>query len=140
MVIAQALLVTGSSIFLVLGNLHLYYTFFSNKFQPRDPSVENEMNNTSPYITRQTTMWRAWIGFNASHSLGAIFFGAINLVLATSVFDVFQQSIFLPVIILITLLFYLFLARNYWFRIPFIGISLANLCFIVAFVIMYSKS
>lgn len=137
MVIAQVLLVIGSSIFLVLGNLHLYYTFFSSKFQPRNPAVENEMSSTSPNITKQTTMWRAWIGFNASHSLGAIFFGAVNLVLSLSLFHVFQQSVFLPVIILSTLLFYLFLARNYWFRIPFIGILLANLCFITAFIIMY---
>ena len=29
----------------------------------------------SPVITRETTMWKAWVGFNASHSFGAILFG-----------------------------------------------------------------
>ena len=30
-------------------------------------------------ITPQTTLWRAWIGFNASHSLAAILFGLAKL-------------------------------------------------------------
>lgn len=130
-------MVTGSLIFLVLGSLHLYYTFFTDKFLPRNPTVEADINNTSPRITRQTTLWKAWVGFNASHSLGAMFFGSVNLVMATSLLPVFQQSIFLPVIDLSALLLYLFLARTYWFRIPFIGMALANLCFLTAFIIMY---
>ncbi len=28
------------------------------------------MQQVSPVITRQTTMWKAWVGFNASHSYG----------------------------------------------------------------------
>jgi hypothetical protein len=31
----------------------------------------------SPVITRETTMWRACIGFNATHSFGLILFGAL---------------------------------------------------------------
>ena len=138
MQMAQYFLAAGSLIFLLLGGLHLYYTFFSNKFLPRDPAAQNEMSNTSPRLTRQTTMWKAWVGFNASHSLGAIFFGAVTLVLATDLFAVLQQSVVLPVIILITLIFYLFLARAYWFRIPFAGILLSSICFLIAFILMFT--
>jgi hypothetical protein len=35
------------------------------------------MSATAPVISRETTMWKAWIGFNASHSLGAILFGLV---------------------------------------------------------------
>jgi hypothetical protein len=31
----------------------------------------------SPVISRETTMWRVWVGFNATHSFGLILFGAL---------------------------------------------------------------
>jgi hypothetical protein len=56
----------------VLGCAHLLYTFYTNKFDARDEPVTSSMKNTSPVLTKETTMWKAWIGFNASHSLGAM--------------------------------------------------------------------
>ena len=136
MLIEKLLLVTGSLIILGLGSLHLFYTFFSSMFLPRNPNVEIEMKNTSPRLTRQTTMWKAWIGFNASHSLGAIFFGMINLTMTLAYFPILQSSVVLSTLNCVTLLFYLFLARTYWFRIPFVGILVASVCFMSAFVLM----
>ncbi|MFT5450898.1 MAG: hypothetical protein ACI9N9_000378 [Enterobacterales bacterium] len=70
--IEQFLIIIGSSIFGVLGTIHLIYTFFTNKFNAYDSSVTVAMKNTNPIMTKETTIWNAWVGFNASHSLGAM--------------------------------------------------------------------
>lgn len=67
----QILVAAGTAIILLLGFLHLAYTFFTRKFNPRDHELERDMGQVSPRISSQTTMWKAWIGINASHSLEA---------------------------------------------------------------------
>lgn len=129
---AQILLITGAAIFGILGTIHLLYTFFTHKFDPYDLSVKAAMQGTSPVLTRETTIWKAWIGFNASHSLGAMLFAAFYIPLALWHFTLIQQSswfIWLPVVAGFS---YLFLAKKYWFRIPFTGILIATICFINA--------
>jgi len=133
---AQALLTIGAGIFLILGSIHLIYTFRSNHFAARDPVVTNAMKKTSPVLTRETTIWKAWVGFNASHSLGAIFFALIYIPLALFHLELLESSnwfAWLPVAVGIS---YLALAKNYWFRIPLIGIMVATICFIVAAVLL----
>jgi hypothetical protein len=136
LLIAKILITIGSMIFIVLGGIHMFYTFFSNRFSPRNSLTETEMRQTSPVLTKQTTMWNAWIGFNASHSLGAIFFGAINILLTSSFFTVFENSTGLIIMDSITILFYFFLAKRFWFKIPLTGILLSGLCFTVAFILI----
>lgn len=63
----------SAAIVCLLGVAYWVLTFYSDKFQPRDQSLLLHLQRESPQLTRQTSMWRAWIGFNASHSLGAIF-------------------------------------------------------------------
>lgn len=129
---SQALLIIGASIFGVLGTVHLIYTFFTHKFDAHDSSVTTAMKNTSPRLTKETSMWNAWVGFNASHSLGAMLVAGFYLPLTLFHFDVIQQSswfTYLPVLIGLS---YLILAKTYWFKIPFIGVSLSTVCFIAA--------
>ena len=76
-VIAITLMTLSTLVLLTLGVLHLVYTFAGPKLTPRDPALQVRMSEVHPVITRQTTMWRAWIGFNASHSMGAILFGLV---------------------------------------------------------------
>lgn len=133
--VAKILWLAGSSIFLILGTLHLYYTFFTNKFNARNKSVITDMNNTSPILTKETTMWNAWIGFNASHSAGAIFFGIINMLLAAQNFSVLQKSAPITLLDIVTVIFYCWLGKKYWFRVPFTGIMVAAGCFITAAVL-----
>ena len=135
--IARILICTGSLIILVLGFLHLSYTFFTNKFLPRNSNVEREMKNTTPRLTKSTTLWNAWIGFNASHGLGAMYFGSLNLFLVIWYFTFFQESAVLHLLNIATLLFYLFLAKRYWFRIPLMGIGIASIFFIMAFLLLF---
>ncbi|HLG38533.1 MAG TPA: hypothetical protein VI461_02655, partial [Chitinophagaceae bacterium] len=123
--LSKVLWLCGSAIFFILGALHLAYTFFTSKFDPRNRRVVDEMKNTSPRLTNETTLWKAWIGFNASHSAGAIFFGLINSILAVKYFYIVGNSFILPLLTIITSVFYLWLAKKYWFSIPFISILIA---------------
>lgn len=132
----QILLIIGASIFAVLGIMHLLYTFLTNKFEAYDSSVTAAMKETSPILTKETSMWRAWIGFNASHSLGAMLVAAIYIPLTIFHFDVIEQSAWLTTLPVLIGLSYFILAKNYWFRIPVIGISIATICFVAAAVLI----
>jgi hypothetical protein len=123
----SAFLIAGSAaIIFLLGLAHLLFTFSGPKLMPRDRQLQALMQEVSPVITRETTMWKAWVGFNASHSFGAILFGAVYgyLSLVQSVF-LFRSS-FLLWLGLILLCGYLFLGKRYWFRTPFRAILLAS--------------
>ena len=123
---ARLLIFASAAIIFALGAVHLWYTFSGPKLRPRDPELENRLKAVSPVITSQTTMWKAWVGFNASHSYGAILFGAVYGYL-TLVHGAFLfQSTFLLVLGLLMLVAYADLARRYWFRIPLLGILLAT--------------
>ena len=130
--IEQALLIVGATIFGVLGSAHLFFTFYSNKFDARDEAVTTGMKNTSPVLTKETTMWKAWIGFNASHSLGAMLVTAFYVPLAVTNMQVIRESIWFSLLPVIIGLAYLFLAKKYWFKTPFIGILISTICFVGA--------
>ena len=123
--LSQLLIVASSAIVLILGINHLAYTFASTKLLPRDPSVVEHMKRDTLVISRQTTVWNAWIGFNASHSLGLIFFGATYGYLAIFHLEWLLSSKFLLLIGAIFLLSFVVLANRYWFRIPLAGVAIA---------------
>jgi hypothetical protein len=129
--LTQYFWVAGSFVFLLLGITHLLYTFFSNKFDSREGSTSERMKQSSPVISKQTTMWKAWMGFNASHSAGAIYIGVINIVIAVGYETMIHNWAF-AVFNLATVLFYLWLAKRYWFSVPFAGMLIATVCFAVA--------
>lgn len=131
---ARVLMVLSSSIILALGVVHLAYTFWGSKLTPRDPAVQVSMTQVSPVITKETSMWRAWVGFNASHSMGAILFGLIFGYLAVAHAQLLFQSWFLLAVGLVMLSGYFVLGRLYWFSVPFIGIS-ASLASYVASIV-----
>jgi hypothetical protein len=133
-VIARALMVVSASIFLSLGVLHLVYTFWGPNLLPRDPALQVSMSQVSPGITRETTIWRCWIGFNASHSMGIILFGLIYGFLAIAHGPLLFDSPYLLIVGLAMLIGFLVLGKVYWFSAPFIGISI-SLAFYVASII-----
>lgn len=130
--IARYLIILGGAVLVFLGGAHLYYTFFSNKLSSRELETERRMKGSHPILTRETTIWKAWVGFNASHSLGAIFIGLANIILVTESFEIYQSSASLWALNLASIGFYLFLAKKYWFRIPFLGILFTATCYTVA--------
>jgi hypothetical protein len=94
-VLASILMVLSAGIILALGVLHLIYTFSGTKLTPRDPALQVWMAEVSPVITRQTTMWKAWIGFNATHSSGAVLFGLVYGYFSVVHREVLFNSLFL---------------------------------------------
>jgi hypothetical protein len=89
----------------------------------------------SPIITRETTMWTAWIGFNASHSYGAILFGLVYGYLALAHSSFLFQSAFLLLLGLLLLVGYAFLGKVYFFGVPFRGIVLSPALYVAALIV-----
>jgi hypothetical protein len=132
------LIAASAAILLLLGLLHLVYTFYGPKLLPRDRELQVRMQEVSPVITRQTTMWKAWVGFNASHSFGAILFGAVYGYLSLLHGAFLLQSHFLLWLGLAVLIGYVFLAKRYWFSIPLRGILLATVLYATALIIAWA--
>src|SRR6201993_611622 len=78
------LLIFGGAVFGVLGALHAVYTLLDlrnpRRLVPAYPSVAHAMANSTLRLSGgRTDMWRAWIGFNFSHSLGVLMVAALAL-------------------------------------------------------------
>lgn len=126
----------GSLILVILGTLHLLYTFFSNKFSSKNENLISEMKNSHIILTKKVTMWRGWIGFNASHSSGIMFIGIINFYVALEYFTVFESDHLYFIFNILTIGFYVWLAKKYWFKIPFTGILTTLICYTLSYIII----
>jgi hypothetical protein len=125
------LLIFGGTVFGVLGGLHAIYTLLDlrnpRRLVPVDPSVAQAMAKSAVRVSRGgTDMWRAWIGFNFSHSLGLLLFAALA-VWAGSRINTLPVGI-IPTLTLIGTV-YLVLCLLYWFRFPAIGAAIGTGCF-----------
>src|SRR5260370_23137015 len=74
----------GGSVFGALGGLHAISTRLDlrkpRRLVPVDPSVAQAMANSALRLSGGgTDMWRAWIGFNFSHSLGVLLLAAVAI-------------------------------------------------------------
>jgi len=139
MAILPASLITASAtVILLLGLIHLFYTFRGHKLHPRDAQLEARLREVSPVLTRETTMWKAWVGFNASHSFGAILFGAIYAYLPLVQGTLLFASPFLLAVGFLFLLGYTFLGYRYWFSVPFRGIVLADILYVAALIVQWA--
>lgn len=133
--IASSLVAASAAIMLLLGAIHLLYTFRGRKLHPRDADLHTRMNEVSLVLTRKTTMWKAWVGFNASHSFGAIFFGLVYGYLALAHSELLFQSTYLLLSGLILLIGYAVLGKLYWFSAPLRGILLSAALYIAGLVL-----
>jgi len=127
------LIIVGGSVFAILGSLHAIYTWADTRtprrLVPDAASVIEAMASSSVRLSRGgTTMWRAWIGFNFSHSLGAVMFGVACIALGISLPSIGLPKAVLLIPVVIACL-YLWLAIRYWFRIPVMGIAAGAACF-----------
>ena len=87
-------------------------------------------------ISNETTVWKAWIGFNASHSMAAILFGLVFGYLAAFQPVVLHDDWFLQVVGVSFLAGLAVLGKRYWFSIPFRGIAVAFVAFVAGVVAM----
>jgi hypothetical protein len=129
MMIGSLLLLAGS-IYLVLGVVHALYTLIDlwkpSRIVPSDPAVMTAMQNSHVRLTNGTnTMWRAWVGFNLSHSLGMVLFGAACFVVAIC-FRVFAFEPWTLLVLGLISAGYLAIGIPNWFRVPIWGIAIAT--------------
>jgi hypothetical protein len=129
---AKILMVLSASIVFTLGVVHLVYTFWGPMLTPRDPALQISMNQIAPVITNETTMWRCWVGFNTSHSMGLILFGLVFGYLALAHDQLLFQSPLLLVVGLAMLGGLVVLCKIYLFSVPLTGISISLACYVVS--------
>lgn len=126
----------GALPFLVLGLAHLKHTPLRvsdrKGLSPRDPALAEAMTKSSPMITSATDIWRAWVGFNISHSAGAIIFALFVLIIGRSAESFAGQAPLVVPLSVIIAAAYLWMARRYWFRIPVIGVATSLTAFIAS--------
>jgi hypothetical protein len=138
--LSRVLFVIGALPFIVLGLAHAAATpqtpAHARGLSPRDPAIRDAMAKDSLLLTRRTSLWLAWVGFNLSHSLGAVLFGAVVVLIGRSraSFEA-QAGVFLPLSVLVSAI-YLVLGLRYWFRTPIIGIALASVCFLASWLVL----
>lgn len=118
--LSRYLFLAGALPFIILGSAHALATpgspGESKGLSPRDPALREAMSKDTVLLTRRTTMWLGWVGFNLSHSLGAVLFGSVVLLIGRSPASFQgQASLFLPFAVVVSGL-YVALAARYWFR------------------------
>ena len=129
---AKVLMVLSASIGFTLGVVHLIATFWGSNLTPRDPALQISMSQIAPVITKETTMWRCWVGFNASHSMGLILFGLVFGYLALAHGKLLFQSPFLLVVGLAMLGGFVVLCKVYFFSAPLRDLSISLACYVAS--------
>lgn len=129
---ARVLMVASAAIFLVAGALHLHGTLFGSDLSPRDPALRKRMDEVSPEVTDETTMWRGWIGFNAGFSIGVLLFGAIYAFLAIVHHRLLFGSRYLLAVGLLVVGGFCALSRAYLFSIPFLCFATSFACYVAS--------
>jgi hypothetical protein len=57
---SSAFIAASAAVILLLGLVHLLYTFRGPKLHPHESDLTAKMMAVSPVISPETTMWRAW--------------------------------------------------------------------------------
>jgi len=131
-------LLASAAIVGLLGCGHLLLTFRGPKLLPRDPALREAMRRVAPGITTQTDIWRMWIGFNVSHSMGAMLFGLVYGWLALLHRELLFGSTFLQLVGLAMLAGFVVLAKRYWFVTPLLGSAVALLLYVAGLALAWA--
>jgi hypothetical protein len=77
---------SGAAAFALLGCAHAFLTFvdFSSQraFVPTNAAVVAAMRETTLALSPTANLWKFWIGYNFTHSLGLIVFGSAFALIA----------------------------------------------------------
>jgi len=133
---SEMLFLVGAALFGLLGVAHGVLTLRDlrapRSFTPTDENLRRAMAEITLRLAPQTTMWNAWIGFNLSHSLGLLVFGAVCGGLALRDFGIVAESLFLRFGAVVVGVIYLLLALRFWFWVPALLSAAGTLCFVVS--------
>jgi hypothetical protein len=131
--LSRYLFLLGGLPFLFLGITHAIATprtlEESKGLSPRDQAFRHSMTQQTVLLTRRTNLWLTWVGFNLSHSLGAVLFGVVVLLVGRSAASFAANwPAFVPLAIVVSGA-YLAIGLCYWFRTPIVGITMSSVCF-----------
>ena len=133
---SELLFLVGAALFGLLGVAHGVLTLrdmhLPRSFTPTDDNLRRAMAEAALRLAPRTTMWDAWLGFNLSHSLGLVIFGAFFGGLVFSDFDMVAKNRFLQSGAVIAGLIYVVLALRFWFWVPAVLLAVGTLCFVVS--------
>jgi hypothetical protein len=133
---ARLLVVIGATIFLAMGTLHGLLTLRDlstpKAFTPKDASVRHAMQAAKLAFNPRVAIWQAWLGFNLSHSLGLVVFGAGLLALGWFHFEVFSGNLVVQALTLLVAGAYFVLSVQFWFWGPALGSGAALLGFLIS--------
>jgi hypothetical protein len=79
------------------------------------------------------TFWRAWLGFNLTHTLGLLQFAGALIILATRAGDGFADSTAFILVGLVVAVLYLVVAGRFFFRPPTVVAALGLTSLTAAF-------
>lgn len=137
----QILIVFGSSIFLLLGVVHTVLTFQDlskpRNFTPRDANLRAAMEQSAVALHPKLNLWKAWLGFHFSHSLGLAMFGGVFLYIGIFYPVLFSQSPLLQGCSILISAAYVVLSVKFWFSKPAIYTGVSVSCFILASLLSY---
>jgi hypothetical protein len=122
---AQLLFITGVLPLILLGGMHLAFTLRDHKaprfIVPRSNSLIHLMQAEPLRLSAETDMWRAWIGFNISHSIAVMGLGVAYLYLAVVHFDLLRGDIIILWTAPALAWVFVILSKCFWFSKPFQG-------------------
>jgi hypothetical protein len=136
---AKVLLTLAGSIFLVMGALHGLLTLRDitrpKSFTPIDEAVRIAMQGTQLAFNPRANLWRAWLGFNLSHSLGVVIVGGALLFTGLAHAAAFEGSGLFQAITVLIGAAYFAISLKFWFWGPSLGSGIALLCILGAVVL-----
>ncbi len=131
------LILSGAGVYILLGAAHgvltIRDTFQPTYFTPTDDSVREAMSEVPIRLHPRTNLWRAWLGFNLSHSLGVIIFGAAVILGTISNHGQILSEPLVQGGILSCAGIYTILAWRFWFWKPLLGSAIATILFAIGF-------
>jgi hypothetical protein len=133
---AKFLFLAGALLFGALGVAHGLLTLRDlrtpRSLAPVDDRVRIAMVDAPLRLAPQTTMWRSWVGFNLSHSLGLVVFGGLLTGLAWRDFDLVAHSAFLKAGSIVVAALYCVMAIRFWFWVPAALSAAGVACFVAS--------
>lgn len=132
----RILLIVAAFPFLLMGAWHGVLTLRDLKspkaFVPRDPALLQAMQRSGIRLHRSINLWRAWLGFNFSHSLGLVLFGAMFMYVGVFEPALFVSSLGVQTIAVSISALYLVLCVRFFFSTPAIGSAIGLISFLAA--------
>ena len=132
----QLLIIIGALPFLFFGVGHGLITLRDLRrpraFTPPDPTLRQAMQQSSIRFRADINLWKAWLGFNLTHSLGLVVFGAAFLYVGIVAPSAFASSLLVQSFAVVVSAAYLVASNKYFFIHPVIGSALGVVCFLAA--------